>query len=75
MKAFLLSILFIFLGVAFFVWILQHVGFENVVDALSTFPWWGIIIVIALTFISFWIGVLRWQRILNHQGIVIAVPM
>src|SRR3989338_6533922 len=31
------------------------------------FPWWGIFIVLVLTIINFWIGVVRWQKILAHQ--------
>ncbi len=72
MKTIFLSILFILVGVGFFVWIIQHVGLSNVVRALGEFPLWGIAVVIALTFISFCVGILRWQRILKYQGIVVS---
>jgi len=69
MKSLLISLFFSFLGIAFFVWIIQHVGFLNIVHAFRGFPWWGIFVVIALTFLNFWIGVVRWQKILRYQGI------
>jgi len=73
MKTIFLSILFVLIGLGFFVWIIQHVGLSNVVRALGEFPLWGIAVVIALTLLSFWVGVLRWQRILKHQGINIPI--
>lgn len=72
MKTFLFSISFTFLGIGIFVWVIQNIGFFNVIHAFSEFPWWGIFVVIALTLFNFWLGVIRWQRILRYQGIIIS---
>ena len=72
MRSLIFSVFFSFAGIAVFVWIIQHVGFSNIVGAFSEFPWWGIFVVIALTFLNFWIGVVRWQKILRYQGIYVS---
>ena len=69
MKSLILSIFFSLTGVGIFVWVIQDVGPSNIVHAFSGFPWWGVFGVIGLTIVNFWIGVIRWQRILNYLGV------
>lgn len=72
MKSFLLSLFFGAIGLGLFIWVIKNIGLFNVVKAFSMFPWWGIFVVLIMTVINFWIGVVRWQKILLHQGVKVS---
>lgn len=72
MKSLLLSLFFGAIGLGLFIWVIKNIGLFKVVEAFSMFPWWGIFVVLILTIINFWIGIVRWQKILTHQKVKVS---
>lgn len=64
----------LFLGALLFVWVVGKIGWQDVWVVILTFSVLKLLVIIVLTLIMFYIGVLRWREVLKSQGLFIGLP-
>ncbi len=71
-KKFLLFLFSLLIGVGFFVWIIDFVGWQEIKNAFLVFTGWQGMVILGLTILIAVIGAWRWKQILAGEGVNIS---
>ena len=68
MKKIISTLLFVALGIFFFVWALRYIGLEEMKNVLFSFSIWEGLVILSLTILARAVETLRWKKVLEKEG-------